>query len=130
MDAWVGDLIIATTGAVVGAALVYVFAYGVKFTQAARAIATVARKQEQSNWRAKDPALRQRITNSYLFSILKLFMIGNMFWVGSSLVSDLAGMEEARQFDYIMAAFDMTGMIFFFATLAKMLRFTKLLKLD
>ena len=61
---------------------------------------------------------------------MKPFMIGNMFWVGASLVGDLSGRSEPRWADFVMSSLDVIGFVFFVATLAKILQFTKLLRLD
>ena len=129
MSDWIRDVGIATIGAIIGAALIYVVQTGILFTQKSRAVAQAARKQEEKDWRAKDLLVRHTISNAYLFSILKLFMIGNMFWVASSIVSDMAGKDEPPQLDYARTALDLIGLIFFLATFAKILSFTKLQRL-
>jgi len=124
------ELIIGIAGGIITAMLIYAFQFGLLFTKQSRMAAKAVREQEARDWRSGDPATRQMISNNYLFAIMKWFMIGNVFWVGASMVGDIAGKYESDELDHALAALELIGLIFFIATLARIFRFTKLQSSD
>jgi hypothetical protein len=123
------DLIIAIAGAVLGAAVVYLFSVGFQWTAKAREIRRQQRATDIADWKSGDAAKRQSIFNTYLFSVLKLFIIGSILTGVASEVSYLEPNEPGlNNLDYVISLVHFTGVLFYAATLGEILQFTKLVR--
>jgi hypothetical protein len=121
------DLIIAIVGAVIGAAVVYLFSIGFQWTAKAREIRRQQRTSDIADWKSGDAAKRQRIFNVYLFSVLRYFIIGSIITGVASAVSDLEPNEPGiNNLDYVISLVDFIGVLFYAATLGKILQLTNL----
>ena len=124
------DLFVGIAGSVIGAAVIASFSFGLKLTKASRESWRQRAEKETLDWRSGDSAKRQHISNSYLFSVLKFFIIGSILTGVSSSISDLIVVDRTAPLgivDYINATFDICGVIFYLAILSKILIFTRLL---
>jgi hypothetical protein len=124
------DLVVGIAGSVIGAAVVAIFSFGLRFTKASRESWRQFAEKETLDWRSGDSAKRQHISNSYLFSVLKFFIIGSILTGVSSSIGDLSVVDKTVPLgatDYISASLDIGGVVFYLATFAKILRFTRLL---
>lgn len=129
MESWVRDLVIAIAGAVIGAALVYLSSMGFRWTTKARAITAQRRNADIVDWNSGDFAKRQRVFNAYLFSVLRLFIIGNILIGIASVVSYLEpNILGITALDYVAAAISALGVVYFALTLGEILRFMNLVR--
>lgn len=119
MERWALDLLIATAGAVLGAAIMYGAAFGVRWTRKSREDAARIRAEQISQWGKSDPLGRQQITNIYLFDVLKYFIIGSCVTTAGSLLGDF----DLEQYS---APFDVVGLAFFLWALTKLVRYMQL----
>ena len=126
----VKDLIIAILGAVVGSVLVYFVSTGLQWTSKSRDVRRAQRDAEEADWRSGDPVKRQKLFNAYLFSVLKLFIIGSILIGVATAASTIEPYKpnEIGQLDYINFVADGIGVCFYVATLATILRFTRLVR--
>jgi hypothetical protein len=130
MEGWLRDLIIAVAGAVIGAALLAVFSAGFRWNAGARAARRQQRDLDAADWRSGDPVKRQRIFNTYLFSVLKFFIIGSILIGVANALADIEPTSHPvlTALDYIMAVMDALAVVFYLATLGEILQFTKLVR--
>jgi hypothetical protein len=129
MEGLTRDLVIATAGAVIGAALVYYSSVGFQLTTKARKAAQQRRRIDIEDWKSGDFSKRQRVFNVYLFSVLRLFIIGTILIQVGSVVGDLEPNERGIQsLDYVTATIDAFAVICFALTLGEILRFIKLVR--
>jgi hypothetical protein len=127
MEGWLRDLIIAVAGALIGAALLSVSSASFEWTARSRAASGQQRELDILDWQSGDPVKRQRIFNTYLFSVLKFFIIASMLTCLTTAMSDLEPNEPGlNNFDYIDAVIDGIAVIFYLATLVEIFRFTRL----
>ncbi len=73
------DIIIGVIGSLIGAAFVFFASRGWKFTSDLREKAKLELMQEKSEWNNGGQIGQQRITNKYLFEILKFILFGSLF---------------------------------------------------
>jgi hypothetical protein len=131
MDSIARDLAIAIAGAIIGSLLIFVFSFGFRWTKQSRESRRRERESERKDWLSNDPSKRQRITNAYLFSVLKFFVMGSILIGVSSAISDLvpndckSGLEST---DYIMEGFDIAAVISYLATFSKIWQYMRLLR--
>jgi hypothetical protein len=129
MDGLSRDLIIAITGAVIGAAVVYLFSIGFQWGAKARESRRQQRVSDIADWKSGDAAKRQTIFNAYLFSVLKLFIIGSILTGVASEVSYLEPNDPGiNNLDYVVSLVHFIGVLFYAATLGEILQFTKLVR--
>ncbi len=114
------DLLIATAGAVLGAAIMYGAAFGIRWTRKSREDAARIRAEEISQWGKSDALGRQQITNVYLFAVLRYFIIGSCVTTTGTLFSDF------DLPDRYAAPFDAVGLAFFLWAVAKLVRYMQL----
>jgi hypothetical protein len=127
MESLTRDLIIAVVGALVGALLVYLFSAGFQWTTKSRQAGRLQRSVDIADWQSGDQAKRQRVFGSYLFAVLKFFIIGSIIIGITTTVSDIEPNEPGtNNIDYINAVLDAIAVLFYAATLGKILQFTKL----
>lgn len=123
------DLIIAVAGAVLGAAVVYLFSIGFQWTAKAREIRRQQRANDIMDWKGGDAVKRQRIFNAYLFSVLKYFIVGSILIGLATGASQLEPNEPGLQnLDYVISLVHFAGVMFYAATLGEILQFTKLMR--
>jgi hypothetical protein len=125
----VRDLVVAVVGGIIVTALNFFYSVGFQWTTRSRQVRRQQRDAEIADWKSGDTVKRQRLFNIYLFSVLKLFIIGNILTGIATALSDLEPNEPGiNNFDFILTAVDAIGVLFYFATFAKILQFTKLLR--
>lgn len=132
MESLTKDLAVAIVGAVIGAALVYLFSIGFRVTKESGEVRRAMRAKENDEWQSGDALKRQRIFNSYLFSVLRYFIVGNILIALATTMGDLDVRPQSAPLtilDYVYATFDMAGVLFYLVTFSQILRFTKLLRL-
>jgi len=132
METWSKELVIGIVGSLIGAAIVYLFSVGFEWTRKSREARQRIRAKELADWKSGSAVKRQTITNLYLFSVLKFFMIGSILMGVASAVADLEpnlpGPGLLSQ-DYVQEVLDIVSTIFYLATFAKIIQFTKLLRM-
>lgn len=129
MEGLTRDLIIAVVGALIGALLVYLISVGFQWTAKSRAASRQQRNIDIADWKGGDQAKRQKVFSSYLFAVLKFFIIGSIVIGITTTVSDLEPNQPGtNSLDYINAGLDFVAVLFYAATLGKILQFTKLLR--
>lgn len=127
MEGFTRDLVIAVAGAVIGAVLVYLFSAGFRWTADSRRSRRQQRESDIADWKSGDASKRQKIFNMYLFSVLRLFIIGSILTGVATAVSDLEPNEPGlNAVDFITATMDAIGVVFYAATLGEILQFTRL----
>jgi hypothetical protein len=132
MDTWGKELIVGIEGSLIGAAIVYLFSVGFQWTQKSREARQKVREKEIADWKSGSAVKRQTITNLYLFSVLKFFMIGSILMGVASAVGDLEPNLPGPGLlseDYVQEVLDIVATIFYLATFAKIIQFTKLLRM-
>jgi hypothetical protein len=130
MQGFTRDLVVGITGSIIGAVVIALFSFGLRLTKTSRESWRQFSEKEMSDWKSGDSAKQQHISNSYLFSVLKFFIIGSILTGVSSSIGDLTVVDRAAPLgavDYVNAILDIGGVIFYLATFARILRFAKLL---
>jgi hypothetical protein len=129
MDAIIRDLIIAVAGAIIWSVLQNVFSVGSRWMMGNREARRQLREQEMMEWRSGDALKRQRIYNSYLFSVLKFFIIASILIGITTVMSDLEPNQPGlNNFDYVDAVMDGVAVVFYLVTLTEILQFTRLVR--
>ena len=131
MEGWGRDLVVGVVGSLIGAVLISLFSFGFQLTKLSREKRRKLRGQEIEDWRSADLAKRQRIFNSYLFAVLKFFIIGSILIGVANAIGDLNVADKTSPLgtlDYMAELFDATGVLFYLATFSQILQFTPLLK--
>jgi hypothetical protein len=131
METWTKELMIGIVGSVIGAVVIYLFSFGFRWTKKSQEIRLKIRKQELADWKSGSAIKRQRISNSYLFSVLKFFVMGSILIGVSNTVADSItnNMTNLQSQNYVQVILDTMGVIFYLATFAKIIQFTKLLQM-
>jgi hypothetical protein len=106
------------------------FSAGLQWTARSRSGRRAQREAEEADWRSGDPTKRQKLFNVYLFSVLKYFIIGSILIGVATAASDLEPTRpnEISNLDYLNFVADGIGVCFYGATLATILRFTRLMR--
>jgi hypothetical protein len=131
MGIWVMELMIGIAGSVIGAVLIYLFSFGFRWTKDSRELRLKIRKKELADWKSGSAVKRQTISNSYLFSVLKFFVIGSILTAIANSINDLepSYLANSNSPDYIQGVLDTVAAIFYLATFAKIIQFTRLLRI-
>ena len=131
MDEWGKELIIGILGSLIGASIIYLASFGFQWTKESRKFRQKLREKELTDWKSGSAIKRQRISNSYLFSVVKYFLMGSILIAMSNVVYDLepSYMAESKSPDYIQGTLDTLAVIFYLVTFAKIIQFTKLLRM-
>lgn len=134
------NIIVGTIGSVLGGLIVYAGQRGFQVRRAARARAAEERDNEETLWRSLDLGIRQKITNEYLFSILRFLFLGNLLWLipnltsGAFSVIDRAKIVPNEILQWAWGIIGITAQVFaviaFLLGIGRILRYARLRALD
>lgn len=124
------DFAVGISSALIGALIVSLLSLGFRWTRESGATRRKLREAEKEDWKSGDPIKRQRIFNTYLFAVLKFFILAEIVSAIASPAVDLepGGLRSLTNTDYAAAVLDAISALFYIATLAKVLQFTRLLR--
>jgi hypothetical protein len=127
-DRLIRDLTIGITGSIIGAFIVFLVGYGFRFTKAARAKSKEKRNAEVRTWQEATQTAQQNITNDYLFTILKYYLIANLFWVFGEVTPEIVYRGTRSEIFYfsLFAIGRILSLLFFFIALGKVLRYMRI----
>ncbi len=114
-------------GSVIGATIVFISSKGVGLSLSSIKKSIKDAEIERENWKTNKQAIRQEITNRYLFIILRFLFLANLFWVASEGLSFIAYYKEA---EILAKSFSLIGisisLLFFYLGLGKILNYMSL----
>lgn len=124
------DFAVAISSALIGALIVSLLSLGHRWTRETGAVRQKRRGTEKEDWKSGDPIKRQRIFNRYLFEVLKFFILAEVVSAIATPAIDLepGGLRSLTNTDYAAAGLDAISALFYIASLAKILQFTRLLR--
>ncbi len=126
------EIIVGAIGSILGALIYYLGQSGIQLSKTARETALQKRKKEEEEWKTMKMGIRQGITNSYLFSILRYLFLGNLLWLVPEVISEPAKAFGMGWSGYIFLILVSKGgaLCCFFLGLGKIMRYQKLRALD
>jgi hypothetical protein len=132
MNEIIKNLLIGTIGSVIGALLVLYGSQGWQLTRESREKRKQRRQIEENQWISMDIGIRQSITNSYLFDILKYILIGNLFFAISngSFFLDVQTDLGFLIYRVLSSICGILAFFYFFIGLGRANRYLKLRRLD
>lgn len=132
MDSLLRDIMIGAIGSVLGALLVFVGTYGIRFTKESKKKAKLGREKEVERWKTNKMGIRQGITNAYLFDILKYLLFGNLFLAIPTLfaVFDISSNFGFVLYRYIMTIGAALALASYFLGVGRTIKYLKLRALD
>lgn len=131
MEGVARELATGVAGSLIGALLVFLFSLSLKITTSSRERQKKLKEQEIIDWKSGDLLKRQIIFNKYIFSVLKFFVIGSILIGVTNAAGDLYAVPRdapLRFTDYMFFVLDTIAVVFYFATFAQILEFTRLLR--
>ncbi len=135
LTTYFGYLVVAgVVSSLITALLIFIGNRGFNLTRASRARAKEKRCAEEERWRSGQQAEKQEITNRYLFTILRLFLLGSLFASSPALLSPTYFLYPSRLVtagvSFVSACLGAIGLVFYFLAVGYTFRYKKLLDLE
>jgi hypothetical protein len=114
--------------------LILIGSRGFYLTRASRTQAKEKRWAEEQQWRIGNQAVKQEITNRYLFTILRLFILGSLFASCPALLLPVYFLYPSRLtvagISLVATCLGAVGLAFYFLAVGYTFRYKKLLDLE
>jgi predicted RND superfamily exporter protein len=127
-------VVVGVVSSLATALLILIGNTGLNLTRASRAQAREQRRAEEAQWRTGKQAEKQKITNRYLFTILRLFFLGSLFASTPILLSPTYFLFPSRLTAVGVALFSAclgaVGLTFYCLAVGHTFRYKKLLDLE